>query len=553
MLEVGRVERARRQDGQARLLGRYRGQGRQRLAQAGRVVVDLTHVRLAEDPRQDALEHLAVLEHVGHARGHAQVVLQHAERAVQAPHEVHSRHVHVHAAGRAEADHLLQPGPRARDQLARHDALVQDALLGVDVREERVQRLHPLHEPALDHGPLARRDHARDRVEREHNQSIGAVTIDPSSPDVVWVGTGEPWTRNSTSVGDGVYRTTDAGDTWTRMGLEDSERISRILVHPDDSDTVWVCATGPALECQRAARRVQDHRRRGELDEGPVRRRGHRLLVARRRPAGPHHPLRGDVAVPPLPRLLRIGWPRQRPLQEHGRRRQLGGADRRPAGGRQGTDRRGGRSQPPQSGLRRRRVGGQDRALPVERSRGHLGGAQLGDERGDAAVLLRPRGRRPPGPRPRLQTGLHAQRQPRRRRELHQPVRRRRLRLHRPPRPPRPLDQPDNPKELLLGTDGGVYQSQDQGVHLAPPEQHAAGAVLPGRLRHGVPLQRLRRPAGQRELDGTVALRGRDRQRRLEEHRVRRRLPRISGQRRAAPDLRRVPGRHDLAHEPADR
>jgi len=75
-------------------------------------------------------------------------------------------------------------------------------------------------------------------------QSIGAVAIDKSKPDTVWVGTGESWVRNSVSVGDGVYKTTDGGGSWTNMGLADSEHISRIAVDPKKSDTVFVCATG---------------------------------------------------------------------------------------------------------------------------------------------------------------------------------------------------------------------------------------------------------------------------------------------------------------------
>jgi photosystem II stability/assembly factor-like uncharacterized protein len=81
----------------------------------------------------------------------------------------------------------------------------------------------------------------------KYTQSIGAVAIDPKHPQTVWVGTGESWTRNSVSIGDGVYKSTDGGDTWQRMGLENSERIARIRVSPADGtggNTVWVCATG---------------------------------------------------------------------------------------------------------------------------------------------------------------------------------------------------------------------------------------------------------------------------------------------------------------------
>jgi photosystem II stability/assembly factor-like uncharacterized protein len=78
----------------------------------------------------------------------------------------------------------------------------------------------------------------------KHTQSIGAITIDPKNPRVVWVGTGESWVRNSVSVGDGVYKTTDGGDTWQRMGLDQTERIARVVVDPANSDTVFVCAVG---------------------------------------------------------------------------------------------------------------------------------------------------------------------------------------------------------------------------------------------------------------------------------------------------------------------
>ena len=80
--------------------------------------------------------------------------------------------------------------------------------------------------------------------DKEPVQSIGAVTIDPSNPKVVWVGTGESWTRNSVSIGDGVYKSTDGGDTWTNMGLKESERIAKILVDPTDANSVYVCVPG---------------------------------------------------------------------------------------------------------------------------------------------------------------------------------------------------------------------------------------------------------------------------------------------------------------------
>jgi photosystem II stability/assembly factor-like uncharacterized protein len=75
-------------------------------------------------------------------------------------------------------------------------------------------------------------------------QSIGAITIDPKHPKVIWVGTGESWTRNSVSIGDGIYKSTDGGDNWTNMGLRDSERIAKILVDPTDTNTVYVAVPG---------------------------------------------------------------------------------------------------------------------------------------------------------------------------------------------------------------------------------------------------------------------------------------------------------------------
>ncbi len=76
-------------------------------------------------------------------------------------------------------------------------------------------------------------------------QSIGAVALDPKNSKNVWVGTGESWTRNSVSVGNGMYRSTDGGETWTRIGLPNSERIAQIVVSPENGDTAYVAVPGP--------------------------------------------------------------------------------------------------------------------------------------------------------------------------------------------------------------------------------------------------------------------------------------------------------------------
>jgi len=80
--------------------------------------------------------------------------------------------------------------------------------------------------------------------DRQSVQSIGAVTVDPTNPKIVWVGTGESWVRNSVSVGDGIYKSTDGGENWNNVGLKDSEHISKIIVDPKDGNTVFACATG---------------------------------------------------------------------------------------------------------------------------------------------------------------------------------------------------------------------------------------------------------------------------------------------------------------------
>ncbi len=83
--------------------------------------------------------------------------------------------------------------------------------------------------------------------EREGTLSLGDIALAPNNPDVVWAGTGESNTRNSVSFGDGVYKSTDGGKTWQHMGLRDTERISAIVIHPQNSDIVYVGALGHAF------------------------------------------------------------------------------------------------------------------------------------------------------------------------------------------------------------------------------------------------------------------------------------------------------------------
>lgn len=75
--------------------------------------------------------------------------------------------------------------------------------------------------------------------------SIGAITIDERNPHTIWVGTGENVGGRHVAYGDGIYRSDDGGKSWTNMGLKASEHISRIIIHPDNSDVLWVAAQGP--------------------------------------------------------------------------------------------------------------------------------------------------------------------------------------------------------------------------------------------------------------------------------------------------------------------
>ena len=74
--------------------------------------------------------------------------------------------------------------------------------------------------------------------------SIGAVAVAPSNANIVWAGTGEAYCARSSNSGDGIYKSTDAGKTWKKMGLKDSHHIARMAIHPKNADIVYVAAMG---------------------------------------------------------------------------------------------------------------------------------------------------------------------------------------------------------------------------------------------------------------------------------------------------------------------
>src|SRR5438309_3152906 len=77
-------------------------------------------------------------------------------------------------------------------------------------------------------------------------QSIGALAVAASDPNIVWAGTGEAWIRSHISVGQGIYKSTDAGKTWKLMGLEKTGRIGHLVIDPKNPDIVVACAVGHA-------------------------------------------------------------------------------------------------------------------------------------------------------------------------------------------------------------------------------------------------------------------------------------------------------------------
>ena len=97
--------------------------------------------------------------------------------------------------------------------------------------------------------------------DNQTSQAIGALAVAQSNPNIVWAGTGEAWTvRDMDMMGDGIYKSTDAGETWTNMGLVETGRIGTIVVHPTNENIVLVCALGRATgpQKERGVYRTED-------------------------------------------------------------------------------------------------------------------------------------------------------------------------------------------------------------------------------------------------------------------------------------------------------
>ena len=96
--------------------------------------------------------------------------------------------------------------------------------------------------------------HWKPVFDKTDDSSIGAMALSPSNPKQVWVGTGETFLiRPAHAVGNGVYKSSDAGRTWKNLGLEKTYRISRVIVHPTDTNMVYVASLGHASGPSRSA------------------------------------------------------------------------------------------------------------------------------------------------------------------------------------------------------------------------------------------------------------------------------------------------------------
>ena len=117
--------------------------------------------------------------------------------------------------------------------------------------------------------------------------SIGAIAVAPSDPNVVYVGSGEGLGRPDLSIGDGIYKSTDAGKTWTHLGLRDGQQIPNIAVDPQEPEPAVRRRRRPSVRPERGARHLPLDRRRPDVPEGALQGREHRRQRRRHRSVEP--------------------------------------------------------------------------------------------------------------------------------------------------------------------------------------------------------------------------------------------------------------------------
>ena len=180
VFEVGAVVNAGGQDADGGRLDVFRCEVLQGLQQLGGVIVHRPHPGGFEHLGEGALEHLAILQHVGDARGAAQVVLQHVEAAVVVAHQVGARHVAPYPAGRGEALAFFAVGAAGEDQVFGDHLVLEDLFLVVNVLDELIEGEDPLLEAAFDLLPVAGGNDAGNDVERENlfGALIAAVDVE---------------------------------------------------------------------------------------------------------------------------------------------------------------------------------------------------------------------------------------------------------------------------------------------------------------------------------------------------------------------------------------
>ena len=365
--------------------------------------------------------------------------------------------------------------------------------------------------------------------------AIGALAVAPSDPAVIYVGTGEADMRSDITQGDGMYRSADGGQSWTHIGLDDSQQIGRILVDPRDPDRVFVAALGHPYgpNPERGVFRTTDGGRTWAKVLGPDDATGAIDLA--------FEPGRPDTLYAALWQARRTPWSVYPPLEgpgsglwksadggDHWARIEGGGF---PDADRPHRPRRG--PQPPEPRVRPgRRPRG--RALPLGRRRRPLDADQLRQPHLGPGLVLRQRHGGPGGRGP----GLRPQHHPAALRRRRPPLRRRQRRRHRR-RLPRAVDRPGGPRAADRGLGPGRPGHGERRADLELPDEPAHRPDLPRRDGLRLPLPRLRGAAGLggREPAGVHPVRRRHRsragagghgRRRVRHDRARSRRPRRS-------------------------